>query len=299
MYYVMQPLTESICINSIVSIHYFEYSKDFTYDGESHPFWELVYVDRGVIDILAGDERKTVSQGEIVFHAPDEFHTIICNGKDVANTAIITFDTNDEGALLLTGVLKKLSNGQKKSFASVMNAGMEVFEGPYDIPFVGYFKKKKNLPFGAEQNFKNLLELFLIDVIRSLPTQNKAPENNPADLKLDSIADFLETNLKENYTLEEISRRFGMSKSALNRMYKSKYNVSPIRYHNMVKMKRAKDMLREERYTVSEIADLLGFASVHYFSRYFKKMTGQSPKAYAQSVRAKLYIDDVHIVQKL
>lgn len=48
-------LMENLVITEIYSIHYFEYTKDFVYEGESHDFWELLCVDNGVIEVTAGD----------------------------------------------------------------------------------------------------------------------------------------------------------------------------------------------------------------------------------------------------
>lgn len=47
MAYVKTYLKREIVIDSIVTIHYFEYTSDFIFHGESHDFWEFLYVDRG------------------------------------------------------------------------------------------------------------------------------------------------------------------------------------------------------------------------------------------------------------
>ena len=47
-------------------------------------------------------------------------------------------------------------------------------------------------------------------------------------------------------------------------------------------------MLRDKEISVTEISEKLGFDSVHYFSRLFKKHTGVSPVNYAKSIKSKL-----------
>ena len=47
MTYVKTQLKREITIPAIVTIHYFEYMKDFAFKGESHDFWEFLYVDKG------------------------------------------------------------------------------------------------------------------------------------------------------------------------------------------------------------------------------------------------------------
>ena len=48
-------LKEELHIRKIYSIHYFEYMKDYVFDGESHDFWEFVFVDSGNLFVTAGD----------------------------------------------------------------------------------------------------------------------------------------------------------------------------------------------------------------------------------------------------
>ena len=45
-------------------------------------------------------------------------------------------------------------------------------------------------------------------------------------------------------------------------------------------------MIREDYYNFTQIADRLGFSSIHYFSRQFKRITGMTPSEYASSIKA-------------
>ena len=45
-------------------------------------------------------------------------------------------------------------------------------------------------------------------------------------------------------------------------------------------------MIREKQYNFTEIAQRLGYSSVHYFSRHFKQVAGMTPSEYAASVKA-------------
>ncbi len=43
---------------------YMEFSKEFHYDGESHNFWEMVYIDKGEMICTAGENKFTLKSGE-------------------------------------------------------------------------------------------------------------------------------------------------------------------------------------------------------------------------------------------
>ena len=76
MTYVKTHLKKDITIDSIITIHYFEYMKDFVFNGEAHDFWEFMYVDKGSVLIRSEDDHLHLNTGDIIFHQPNEFHAI-------------------------------------------------------------------------------------------------------------------------------------------------------------------------------------------------------------------------------
>src|SRR5690606_17134136 len=49
-------LRETFAVTQLVSFHYFEFPKDFAFEGEKHDFWEFVYVDKGELEVFADTE---------------------------------------------------------------------------------------------------------------------------------------------------------------------------------------------------------------------------------------------------
>ena len=66
-------------IETIMSIHYFEFGADFNFSGETHDYWELVYIDRGKARVSANEASLSLSQGEIVFHRPGLSRILVRN----------------------------------------------------------------------------------------------------------------------------------------------------------------------------------------------------------------------------
>ena len=66
-----------IDITRIVTIHYYEFGQSFVFNGESHDFWEMVYVDKGSVAVRRDNEEEFIlTQGNVLFHKPNEFHAI-------------------------------------------------------------------------------------------------------------------------------------------------------------------------------------------------------------------------------
>ena len=64
----------------------------YSFPGESHDFWEFLCVDKGEVEITADNRAYTLKKGEIIFHKPNEFHTVRANGKIAPNLVVISFD---------------------------------------------------------------------------------------------------------------------------------------------------------------------------------------------------------------
>lgn len=77
-----------------------------------------------------------------------------------------------------------------------------------------------------------------------------------------------------------------MGLSQLQRIFRSQCGCGIIEYFSQLKIQRAKELIRENTLNFTQIADYLGYTSIHYFSRQFKKITGMTPSDYALSIKA-------------
>ena len=104
-----------------------------------------------------------------------------------------------------------------------------------------------------------------------------------------SVIKYLENNISNNFTVSEIANANAMSKSKLKYLFKDNFNTSPISYFHKLKLEKAKSMLLEGDKNITEISETLGFQSVHYFSRFFKKNLGICPTKYVKAVDQEIY----------
>ena len=112
----------------------------------------------------------------------------------------------------------------------------------------------------------------------TLLTDSKSAQN---DL-LSEILAYMNKRLTEPLTIEDICHEFFISRSSLQALFKTHLNTSPKNYLLNIKLQKSKELIRENQYTISEIAYRLGFSSIHYFSRLFKKYFNTTPSDYAR-----------------
>lgn len=80
--------------------------------------------------------------------------------------------------------------------------------------------------------------------------------------------------------LGQLASGFGLGHSGFRKKFHRVTGMAPGQYQQQIRMNRACEWLRQSGLTVSEISERLGYESVFYFSRLFKRKTGQSPTAY-------------------
>ena len=89
--YIKYPISLDIAITELISIHYFEYTKDYKYPGESHDFWEIMYIHHGKVFVTCNQNEYLLPQGTLIFLPPDFFHTIKADEIAPSNVFIISF----------------------------------------------------------------------------------------------------------------------------------------------------------------------------------------------------------------
>src|SRR5690606_17768272 len=92
MVFVRTKLHTDISVNHLISLHYFEFGKDYIFEGEKHDFWEFLYVDKGEVEVTADAVGYVLKQGDIIFHKPNEHHSVWANQRIAPNIIVVSFE---------------------------------------------------------------------------------------------------------------------------------------------------------------------------------------------------------------
>jgi signal transduction histidine kinase/ligand-binding sensor domain-containing protein/DNA-binding response OmpR family regulator len=99
---------------------------------------------------------------------------------------------------------------------------------------------------------------------------------------INKAIEYTENNISNpHFSVEELSRELGMSRVHLYKKLSSLSGKTPIEFIRIIRLKRAAQLLKESRLTVSEIAYEVGFNNPKYFRKYFKDEFGVLPSQYA------------------
>ncbi len=111
---------------------------------------------------------------------------------------------------------------------------------------------------------------------------------------------YIQENLFNNLTLEEVASHASYSKDHFNRIFKQVVGESFLQYYKRVKMESAIHKMRHHKCSITETAFDLNYENVESFSRAFKKQFGISPKHYSQiqAVKDRKLYTDYHSITK-
>lgn len=298
MAYIGVNLKNSITIEKIYSIHYFEYMNDFSFEGESHNFWEFICVDKGEVGITAGSSFITLKKGDIAFHQPNEFHNVRALGDSAPNLVVVSFQCRDEAMRFFKQRVLRIDETERNLLAEIITEARNCFDCRLDDPYLQNMPQKEPDAFGAEQLIRMNIEHFLIHLIRrysnSVFADNRSP--NPQSLKFtkgkndseifNRVVDYMHQNIANRITIEQICHDNLIGRSQLQKIFKEKSSLGVIEYFSHMKINAAKELIRTNRMNFTQISEQLGYTSIHYFSRQFKQVSGMTPSEYASSIKA-------------
>ena len=293
----LKHIQREIEIEGFHTIYYFEFDKHFSHIPEKHDFWEMIYIDSGAIDAITDGLGETVMQGQVLFHKPNELHAHISNGKVSNNMLVISFTSKSPAMYFFDRKLFTLDQTKKKLLSLFMKEA-EIALGK----ICGEYANKNPVdfskaPFGSVQ----LLECYFIEFLLLLKRSNDESvrrvtrTESTLQLAQSSIAelmiDYLEANICKTVTLNDMCQKLYMGKTQLCKIFSNYTGKGPIEYFTDLKIKEAKRLLCEEKLTVNKISDLLGYSSIHAFSRTFKNEVGIPPSEYRKRFNEKTQIN--------
>ena len=285
--YIKTQIKNVLNISKIVTVHYYEFDKNFLYEGEKHDFWEMVYVDKGKVVVCSEKDNIVLSQGEIIFHRPNEFHAIKAY-ESSPNFFVISFVCNS----LLIKYLEKyhgtLDRNLKPFISAIIHEAESTFILPKNDTELKELKKVSSPVVGGEQMIKTYLEQLLILLIRNKlkieKTQVFLSKESMENHLVVKAKKYILDNILKPFRISDLCKALGYSKSYLSKIFIRETGISIYNFMIDEKIKKAKAFIRDGCFNFSEISDALSFDNPQYFSRVFKRVTSMTPTEFKNTL---------------
>ncbi len=283
--YYKHKLENFLIIQKIVIVHYLEADKRFSFPEEAHNFWELVYADKESVVCSADGQEIVLEEGEILFHKPNERHSLRANGKTAPNIFIVSFECKNEAMRFFENKRLRLNKRLLRFVYRIIEESKKTFDLPYSDPALKKMKLRKKPPIGGQQLIKNYLEILLIDLMRDETEKEDSEivflQKNERDGYVSKrVVSYLREHIRENVGVADICKALNYNKSYLFQQFTADIGMPIMTYFTKLKMELAKKLLRESDAPVAQIADELAFESAGYFSKCFKKHVQKTPLQY-------------------
>ena len=244
--------------------------------GDVHDFPEIFYVHRGSPRLLVDGQPMELHEGQLLIYRPMSYHIGTADGS-VNDVYILSFDIATDAIATIYNRPITISPELRMRFMELVRGARSLLRSMQESTAADHVSPKTAATDCALKRLGNTLESFLLDLISmegSLPQIDRRPTEVPA---VEAARAYLKRNLHRALTLAEIAEHAHVSVSTLTSRFRSTYGCSVIQYFNMLRIERAGQQLRTGNYSVTETADSLGFSSVHYFSRLYRRLTGHTP----------------------
>ena len=274
--YEYHPVLPRIRLQNILGYYYRIRTPGYSFRGERHSFFELTYVDTGSLHTEVDGTSYTLGEKELIIYGPGQFHSQHTDDQSVSYVTIM-FNMENISPDLPQDWYKVLIN--------------RVF--PYNKKIYTLIKTLVQESATGAPYTDSLMHCLLTEtIIRLLQGIYAIPSAQPSSVVrqnyqeelFDRILAYLDSKLYEPLTVADVCQQFSLSRSTLQLLFKNAVNQSPKKYISDMKLEKSCQMLRENKYTISEISLKLGYSSIHYFSNAFNQKYHISPSEYAKRI---------------
>lgn len=261
-----------IRLTSVFTIFEAIYQEDYYFGGETHDFWEFVCVLDGVLGVTAGEDIFLLERGQAVLHKPMEFHRLWAERKTRPHIAVISF-----AADVMPDMKERrfaMKEEELDTLSKLMQARDDIFEVEQGLMI-------HKIKAGAEIEAHRYVAQFEMLLLKALQenTSTVLPYVSSGAENYRKIVQVLEEHLEERLTLGKVAELCQMSEAAVKKTFSRYAGIGLMTYFNQIKIRRAIRLLEEGK-SVSQTAQMLGFADQNYFSTVFKRVTGSAPTKY-------------------
>ena len=248
------------------------YGGDWHSVPHTHNHMELFFIVGGKGQFLIEDQLHPVDVNNLVIINPNVVHTeVSLNAQPleyivlgVAGIQLATSDTSN-------GQFSILDHFESAEISGCLRNILREME-------------QKNT--GYEDVCQAYMEILIIRLMRSIalavPSESQVISVNR---QCAAVRRYIDLHFKEALTLEQLAAEGHMNKFYLSHAFKREFGVSPINYMISKRIEESKYLLAETDLSMTQIAQLLGFSSLSYFSQVFRRTQSVTPMEYRQSQR--------------
>ena len=270
-YLMMESDIKSLSFQ-LESITKSKYDSDWHSTLHTHPFTELFFVVDGKGEFNIQGQRFPVKANDFVIINPQVEHTELSSPDEPLEYIVLGIK-----GLSFSNLTPVSEGGHPFSFFNLRDEQKDILR--YLNAMV---QEATSQSMSYELVCHNLLEILLIKILRHQHFDLEVGKQSKATKDISFIKHYLETYYHESIQLEDLASMTHLSRFYISHSFKKEIGMSPMEYLIDIRIKESKILLRTTNYSISQVADIVGFTTPTYFSKQFRKSTGISPTDYRE-----------------
>lgn len=243
-----------------------------------HDVYHVVLVSGGKGHFVINNELPVAEPGRLFLTSPGEWHSFGIAENENAEYCEITFEFFGRDGTVLTRPMHEVVaawTGRACQPASVVTASADLH-----VLIMEEIERMVRTGFAHERNYALRMNASLSRVLLALYEHVFSERAATATEGIPAAFEYLQCHYQEPLALEDLARLAGCSANYLSRRFKALYGATPIVYQHRLRMQTAAQLLKTTQHPIKQIAELVGFGDVYFFSRMFKKIIGVPPGEY-------------------
>jgi len=246
-----------------------------------HDEYELYYLCAGSRFYFIDKQTYLIESGSLVLINKQQIHKTSPSDSLFHDRILIEFHEASLPHLKSLNIDLKAFFNRYEGVVKLRKSEQVIIENYFKTIFNEFNKKQAH--YEALVQLK--LSEMLIYISRILPTHSPPThDQSPQQQKVNEISDYIASNYSKPLTLSNLANQFFLNKSYLCRIFKEITGFTVNEYIYITKLKKAKELLSNTDWPISKIANTLGYSSLTYFERIFKKYTETTPLRYRKHI---------------
>lgn len=233
--------------------------------AHSHPFYHMIYVSKGKLQLTAGDGQYELSAGGCVLIPKEMRHAYINPGSQVAEYLEYKFTIPKES-------LDSKFSQSRPLISNSSLVGMLCKQILQEYTELGGLADE-----AAEAYLQAILQAMTEDRRRKKKPMFRFVDAGEYSELAQQVIRYLERNYDHSLSLDELARKLGNNKSYLCTAFKKNTQITINDCLNMIRIRRAAELVAYSDNDLAQIAAMCGFSSVSHFNRVFLKYVGTTP----------------------
>ncbi len=267
----------------------YDYQPNWKLKTHEHEFHQLIYVMAGSGRFfLDGNEYRI--RGDVAFFIkPGQLHGLVTDQKTITKTMDIKYRVRDPDWMTrLCGIRPYL-------------------EIPHSVPLRTSLESIRQEGLNKEPYYKDVCCLHLMQVLLFLlrleanakATADEAiqdPDDSATGPVYRAVARYVHENYSREVSLRRIASAVGYNQSYICQVLQKEAHCTPMKFLYRYRIERAKELISYSDWALKQIAEMVGFKSVHHFTRWFRNSENTSPGQWRErekaGIRKDVYISE-------